>query len=305
MQQNSFMRNISKWICPKVAVLLCLLGVATLMMAAPEVPADSLEEAMSAAAADIEMGGEELPEGGFQQVLKTKFVEGGAGFMSLVALALILGLAFCIERIIYLSLSEIDAKQFMGRVCEKVETGDVEGALLLCLQTRGPVATLCCQVLKRYHEKTADVKRALTSYAAVQTANLERGCSWITLCITIAPSLGFLGTVIGMVMAFDQIQMAGDINPSVVASGMRVALITTIFGIISALVLQVFYNFIISKIDHISSQMAESMITLMDVVTRTKLAEKEIGAARAEKHVTVRQGKKPEEETDEEMDESC
>ena len=242
---------------------------------------------------------------GFHQALKTKFIEGNAGFMSLVAIALIVGLAFCIERIIYLSLSEINAKKLMQDIDQKVEAGDVEGAKELCRNTRGPVASICYQGLMHIDEHLDDIERSVSGYGTVQAANLEKGCSWIKLFIAMAPSLGFLGTVIGMVMAFDQIQMAGDINPSVVASGMRVALITTIFGIISALVLQVFYNFIISKIDHISSQMAESMITLMDVVTRTKLAEKETDAARAEKHVSVRQGKKPEEETDEEMDESC
>jgi biopolymer transport protein ExbB len=107
----------------------------------------------------------------------------------------------------------------------------------------------------------------------VQAANLEKGCTWITLFIAIAPSLGFLGTVIGMVMAFDQIQMAGDINSTIVAAGMKVALITTIFGIIVALILQIFYNYILSKIDHITSQMEESAITLLDSILNAKKAK--------------------------------
>lgn len=209
----------------------------------------------------------------FRQVLKTKFIEGNAGFMSLVALALVLGLAFCIERIIYLSLSEINAKQLMAQLEEKIDAGDMDGARALCRNTRGPVAAICLQGLLRIHESIDKIERSVASYGTVQAANLEKGCSWIVLFITMAPSLGFLGTVIGMVMAFDQIQTAGDINPTVVAAGMRVALITTIFGIIVALILQVFYNFILSKIDHITSQMEESAISLLDAIMRHKSKE--------------------------------
>ncbi len=208
---------------------------------------------------------------GLHKQLKTKFIEGNAGFMSLVALALVLGLAFCIERIIYLSLSEIDAKRFMEDVDAKVAEGDIEGAKDLCRSTRGPVASICYQGLTRVNDSIEDVERSVTSYGAVQAANLEKGCSWITLFIAMAPSLGFLGTVIGMVMAFDQIQQAGDISPTIVAAGMKVALITTIFGIIVALVLQVFYNYILSKIEHLTAQMEESCITLLDAVMKYKL----------------------------------
>ena len=208
---------------------------------------------------------------GLHQQLKTKFVEGSAGFMSLVALALVLGLAFCIERIIYLTLSEINAKRLMTDIDQKVEAGDVEGAKTLCRDTRGPVASICYQGLMHINEDMATVERSIVSYGAVQSAKLEKGCSWITLFIAMAPSLGFLGTVIGMVMAFDQIQEAGDISPTIVASGMKVALITTIFGIIVALILQVFYNFILSKIEHLTSQMEESAITLLDTIMKHKL----------------------------------
>lgn len=207
---------------------------------------------------------------GFHQLLKSKFIEGNAGFMSLVALALVLGLAFCIERIIYLSLSEIDAKRFMADLDGKISQGDIDGAKSLCRETRGPVASICYQGLTRINEGIDTIERSVASYGAVQSANLEKGCSWITLFIAMAPSLGFLGTVIGMVMAFDQIQQAGDISPTIVAAGMKVALITTIFGIIVALVLQVFYNYILSKIEHITSQMEESAITLLDVIMRHK-----------------------------------
>jgi biopolymer transport protein ExbB len=209
---------------------------------------------------------------GFYKSLKTKFIEGNAGFMSFVALALVLGLAFCIERIIYLSLSEIDAKKFMADLCKKMEAGDIEGGKTQCRNTRGPVASICYQGLERIGEKMDNIERSIISYGSVQSANLEKGCSWITLFIAMAPSLGFLGTVVGMVMAFDQIQTAGDISPTIVAAGMKVALITTIFGIIVALILQLFYNYILSKIDHLTSQMEESAITLMDSITKYKKA---------------------------------
>ena len=216
----------------------------------------------------------EMAEGmNFHQQLKTKFVEGTAGFMSLVALALVLGLAVCIERIIYLTLSEVNAKKLLADVEKKVDAGDVEGAKTLCRDTRGPVASICYQGLMHCDEEMDVVERSIVSYGAVQSANLEKGCSWITLFIAIAPSLGFLGTVIGMVMAFDQIQEAGDISPTIVASGMKVALITTIFGIIVALILQVFYNYILSKIEHLTSQMEESAITLLDIIMKRKLTQ--------------------------------
>ena len=208
---------------------------------------------------------------GFHKVLKTKFIEGDAAFMSLVALVLVIGLAFCIERIIYLSLSEINAKKFMADLSEKVESGDIEGAKSQCRDTRGPVASICYQGLLRIDESIENVERSVASYGSVQSANLEKGCSWITMFIAMAPSLGFLGTVIGIVMAFGDIQQAGDISATAVAAGMKVALITTIFGIIVALILQLFYTYVISKIDHIVSQMEESAITLLDAIAKYKL----------------------------------
>ena len=208
---------------------------------------------------------------GFHQLLKQKFIDGTAGFMSLVALALVLGLAFCIERIIYLSLSEIDAKRFMGKLTDLIVANDIEQAKELSRNTRGPVASICYQGLLRIDSSIEDIERSVASYGSVQSANLEKGCSWVTLFIAMAPSLGFLGTVIGMVMAFDQIQIAGDISPTIVASGMKVALITTIFGIIVALVLQIFYNYILSKIEHLTAQMEESAISLLDAIVVYKL----------------------------------
>ncbi len=225
----------------------------------------------SAAVVPVEIAeGVENSGGGLKNVLKNKFIEGNASFMSLVALALVLGLAFCIERIIYLSLSEINAKKFMREIDAKIEAGDIEGAKTQCRNTRGPVASICYQGLLRVDTSIEDIERSVAAYGTVQAANLEKGCSWITLFIAMAPSLGFLGTVIGMVMAFEQIQIAGDINPTIVAAGMKVALITTIFGIIVALILQLFYNYVLSKVDHLTAQMEESAITLLDALLKFK-----------------------------------
>ncbi len=207
---------------------------------------------------------------GVYQTLKKKFIEGNAGFMSLVALVLVLGLAFCIERIIYLTLSEVNAKKLLTDVEEKILQDDIEGAKDICRDTRGPVASICYQGLMRVNESLESIERSMSSSGSVQAANLEKGCSWITLFIAIAPSLGFLGTVIGMVMAFDQIQGAGDISPTIVAAGMKVALLTTIFGIIVAVVLQVFYNYILNKIERLVSQMEDASISLMDMLGKYK-----------------------------------
>lgn len=220
-------------------------------------------------AADLEGIDDEEPLS-FHQVLKTKFIEGSAGFMSLVALALVLGLAFCVERIIFLTLSEIDAKKMMADIDGALSNGDLQAAQKMCEQERGPVASICRKALARIAEPIDNIERGISSYGSVEAANMEKGCSWIKLFIAIAPSLGFLGTVIGMVMAFEQIQDAGDISPTIVASGMKVALITTIFGIIAALVLQVFYNYIVSKIDHITADMEESAIKLLDSIGKYK-----------------------------------
>lgn len=244
---------------------------------AANAPADSLgaddtqAEATDTAdmAADLEGIDDEEPLS-FHQVLKTKFIEGSAGFMSLVALALVLGLAFCVERIIFLTLSEIDAKRMMADIDGALSSGDLQAAQKMCEQERGPVASICRKALARIAEPIDNIERGISSYGSVEAANMEKGCSWIKLFIAIAPSLGFLGTVIGMVMAFEQIQDAGDISPTIVASGMKVALITTIFGIIAALVLQVFYNYIVSKIDHITADMEESAIKLLDSIGKYK-----------------------------------
>ena len=198
------------------------------------------------------------------------FIDGNPYFMSVVLFCLVMGLAFCIERIIYLSLSEVNAKKLLSQIEEKVEADDIEGAKELCRNTYGPVASICYQGLFRKDESVENIEHSIASYGSVQAANLDKGCSWITLFIAIAPSLGFLGTVVGMYFTFNDIQAAGDISPTVVASGMKVALITTVFGIVSAVILQIFYNFILSKIEHITCQMEESAITLMDILVKSK-----------------------------------
>lgn len=213
---------------------------------------------------------DEMAEDGVYTQLKNKFVDGGVLFMSLIALTLIIGLACCIERIVYLSMSEIDAKNFMRQLETKLKTEGVDAAKALCRDTRGPVASICYQGLLRINDSLGEIERSVNSYASVQVGNMEKGSSWITLFIAMAPSLGFLGTVIGMVMSFDNIEMAGDISPTIVAGGMKVALITTIFGIITALILQLFYNYVLSKVDHLTAQMEESAITLMDILKERK-----------------------------------
>ena len=227
------------------------------------------------AALDAELGDPDTEAaeegGGLHKQLKRKFIEGSAAFMSLVALALVLGLAFCIERIIYLTLSEVDTRKLMRDVDAKLQQNDTEGAKDLCRNTRGPVASICYQGLLHIKEPLEQIDRQLTNFGTVQISKMEKGCTWIRLFIAVAPSLGFLGTVIGMVMAFDRIQTAGDISPTIVAAGMKVALITTIFGIIVAIVLQFFYNYILSKIEHLTSQMEEGAITLMDSITQLKM----------------------------------
>jgi len=208
------------------------------------------------------------------KTLKRYFIEGSASFMSLVAIALVIGLAFCVERIIYLSLAEINTKKFIGKVEEALEKGDVEAAKDIARNTRGPIASIYYQGLARIDQGLDQVERSVVSYGGVQAGYLEKGCSWITLFIAMAPSLGFLGTVIGMVQAFDTIQQVGDISPTVVAGGMKVALITTIFGIVVALILQLFYNYVLTKIESINSDMEDSSVTLLDLISKYNLKYK-------------------------------
>ena len=234
-------------------------------------------DSLAAAADEVEAETAEITEDdkeegeGLHKTIKTKFIEGSAGFMSLVAIAMIFGLALCIERIIFLSLSEINSKKLLEDIQAALENGDVEGAKAICRDTRGPVASICYQGMMRIDEGLDVVERSVVSYGSVQASNLEKNLSWITLFIAMSPSLGFLGTVIGMVQAFDDIQKAGDISPNVVAGGMKVALITTIFGIIVALILQVFYNYILSKVESLNTDMEDSSVSLLDIIMKYNL----------------------------------
>lgn len=206
----------------------------------------------------------------YHQVLKTYFIDGGPGFMSLVAIALVLGVAFVVERIIYLNLAEVNAKKLTAAVEDALDASNIDEALDICKKTRGPIASIYTQALLRLKDGQSleDIDKAITSYGALQSGYLEKNLSWITLFIAAAPSLGFLGTAVGMVQAFDDIVKAGDISPTVVASGMKVALITTIGGIIVALILQIFYNYLLSKVEGIVSDMEDASISLLDAIIK-------------------------------------
>ena len=229
-------------------------------------PAATEEVAASNEVVDLFAGsGEEVP---LHQALKTKFIEGGAGFMSLVLICLILGLALAIERILYLSFSKTNTAKLLEKVENALAEGGVEKAKEVCRNTRGPVASIFYQGLLRMDQGVDVVEKTIISYGGVQMSLMEKGLSWISLFIAIAPSLGFLGTVIGMIQAFDAIQAAGDISPNVVAGGMKVALITTVGGLIVAMILQVFYNYILSKIDTLTIDMEDASIRFVDALTK-------------------------------------
>lgn len=216
---------------------------------------------------DAAAASEEL---GFHQELKKRFIEGGPGFMGIVLLCLILGLAIAIERIIFLNLSTTNSKKLTQEVEDALSSGGVEAAKEVCRNTKGPVASIFYQGLDRVDEGLEQAEKAVVSYGGVQMGQLEKNVSWISLFIALAPMLGFMGTVIGMIQAFDKIEAAGDMQPSLVAGGIKVALLTTVFGLIVAIILQIFYNYIIAKIDSIVNDMEDASITLMDLLIRTK-----------------------------------
>ncbi len=208
------------------------------------------------------------------KTLKTKFIEGGAGFMALTLVTLVFGLALCIERIIYLSLSKTNTKELLANIEAALKQGGIEKALDVCRNTRGPVASIFYQGLSRYDEGIEVVEKTVASYGGVQLGLLEKNLSWITLFIAIAPSLGFLGTIIGMIEAFDKIQQVGDISATVVAGGIKVALLTTLLGLIIAVVLQLFYNYILSLVEGLVNEMEDSSISLLDIVVEYDAAQK-------------------------------
>ena len=223
-----------------------------------ETPAE--EETVAAAPADDTKS--------FHQMLKEKYIQGGAGWMTPVLLCLIFGMALIIERILYLNMATTNVKKLLDGIEENAKKGDWKGARELCANTRGPVASIFVQGLDRIDQGLDNVEKAVTSYGGVQMARLENNLTWIGLFIALAPSFGFLGTVVGMVQAFDDIETAGDISPTVVAGGMKVALLTTIFGLITAIILQIFYNYILTKIESLVDQMEDGSISFMDILVK-------------------------------------
>ncbi|NJM14955.1 MAG: MotA/TolQ/ExbB proton channel family protein [Bacteroidales bacterium] len=202
-----------------------------------------------------------------KQIKKT-FIEGGAGFMGSVLLCLIFGVALCIERIIYLNLATTNTSKLLNKIEEALRSGGIDAAKEVCRNTRGPVASIFYQGLDRSNEGIEVVEKSVISYGSVQMGLLEKNISWISLFIAVAPMLGFMGTVIGMIDAFDSIQLAGDVSPSLVAGGIKVALITTVSGLIVAIILQVFYNYLVSKIDSIVNNMEDASISLIDLLVK-------------------------------------
>lgn len=202
------------------------------------------------------------------QALKQKFIEGGVGWMSPILLCLILGLAIVIERVIYLNLSTINTKKLLEKIEKALNEGGVEAAKEVCRNTRGPVASIFYQGLDRVGEGIDVVEKSVASYGSVQAGKLESGMSWISLFIALSPMLGFMGTVVGMIAAFDAIEAAGDIAPSLVAGGMKIALLTTVAGLIAAVILQLFYNYLLAKIDSIVISMEDASISLVDILTK-------------------------------------
>ncbi len=237
---------------------------------------EAITEEPTSAAQVESAADEELVEGAaedqsFHQVVKQQFIDGDWRWMSPVLLCLILGLAIAIERIITLNLATTNTNKLLARVEDALNTGGVEAAKDVTKNTRGPVASIFTQGLMRWPEGIDMVEKSIISYGSVEMGRLERGLVWISLFIALAPMLGFLGTVVGMIGAFDAIEAAGDISPSLVAGGIKIALLTTVAGLIVAIILQVFYNYCVSKIDSLVNKMEDASISLVDILVRHKL----------------------------------
>ena len=231
-------------------------------------PAEAVAAAPSEADATAPAEAQQV-ETSFHQSLKTKFIEGGADFMALVAITLVLGLAICLERIIYLNLANTNPDKLLKDIEDAlIKEGNIEKAKGIARDTRGPIASIAYQALLRADQGIDIAEKSVVSYGGVQGGLLEKNLSWITLFIAMAPSLGFLGTVVGMVLAFDNIERVGDISPTVVAGGMKVALITTIGGLVVALILQIFYNYILSLVEGILNRMEDASISLLDLIVK-------------------------------------
>lgn len=233
---------------------------------AVETPAEEMQEVTPVTPDEAE---EEVPveeELTFHQELKKRFIEGGPTFMGIVLLCLILGLAIAIERIIFLNASTTNSKKLAQKVEDALDSGGVDAAKEVCRNTTGPVASIYYQGLDRVEEGIDVAEKSIVAYGGVQMGQLEKNVSWVSLFIALAPMLGFMGTVIGMIQAFDKIEAAGDMQPSLVAGGIKVALLTTVFGLIVAIILQIFYNYIVAKIDSIVNDMEDASITLVDIL---------------------------------------
>jgi biopolymer transport protein ExbB len=209
----------------------------------------------------------------FHQVVKDNFISGGVTFMTPILVCLILGLAIAVERIITLNMASTNTRKLLNRVEDALNTGGVEAAKDVTVNTRGPVASIFTQGLLRAPEGVEMVEKSIVSYGSVEMGKLERGLVWLSLFIALAPMLGFLGTVVGMIEAFQAIAAAGDVSPTVVASGIQVALVTTVGGLIVAIILQVFYNYLVSKVDSIVNQMEDASITLVDILVKYNLTK--------------------------------
>lgn len=231
----------------------------------------AVEPASSPTIVDDEIVAEEQS---FHQVVKEKFIEGDPLYMTPVLICLILGLAVALERIITLNLSTTNTKKLLIKVEDALESGGVEAAKDLTKNTKGPVASIFTQGLMRYSEGIEMVEKSIIAYGSVEMGRLEKGLIWISLFISLAPMLGFMGTVIGMIGAFDSIEAAGDISPSLVAGGIKIALLTTVAGLIVAIILQLFYNYLVSKIDSLVNDMEDASISLVDILVKHKLTGK-------------------------------
>ncbi len=213
-------------------------------------------------------------EQSFHQVIKEKFIEGDPIYMTPVLICLILGLAIALERIITLNLSTTNTKKLISKIEDALSSGGIEAAKDITRNTKGPVASIFTQGLLRYSEGIEMVEKSIIAYGSVEMGRLEKGLVWISLFISLAPMLGFMGTVIGMIFAFDTIEAAGDISPSIVAGGIKIALLTTVAGLIVAIILQLFYNYLVAKIDSLVNDMEDASITLVDVLVKHKLTGK-------------------------------
>ena len=252
----------------KLFALIAVLGMLTIGASKLMAQEDEAAPAAQTEQTTVSIDDEQIESTSMHAAIKQKFIEGGAGFMACVVLCLIFGLAIAIERVIYLNLSDTNTKKFIAGFEDALNNGGIEAAKEYCRNTRGPVASIFYQGLSRYDQGIDMVEKSVVSYGSVQMGLMEKGLTWIGLFIALAPMLGFLGTVIGMIEAFDQIQAAGDIQPSLVAGGIKVALITTVGGLIVAMILQVFYNYCIAKIESIVNDMEDASVTLLDILVK-------------------------------------